>query len=160
MFERRIHWRNLLDLTDKPIENPFYLITIGSYRPAIDHIAFGIAGTGCLPQAAGGAVSLARIQQVSGELGRLTQAYRQNPGSQRVEAAAMPRLACTEKASYLLQGMVRAPLERFIEDQNAIDIPVIAGVSPAHYCLALILSLATAESIKSDSCRPRISVSS
>jgi hypothetical protein len=98
----------------------------------LDDFAFGVAGSGCLAEPAGCTIAFVRAQQVTGKLGRLTKANRQHSGSERIEAAAMPGLTRAKQSTHLLQGMIRADADRFIEDQDTVDITVIPGIAGRH----------------------------
>lgn len=65
------------------------------YRLALDHRAVGIAAVGADPQLGRGPVTLVRIQQELGELGRLAQTDRQHAGGQWVQGTGMAGLGRT-----------------------------------------------------------------
>ena len=69
-------------------------------------LAFRIAGAGRLAQTKTAVIALIRVKQVSGKLGRLTKAERQDAGRQRVQATRVAGLGRIEQTPGALQCAV------------------------------------------------------
>ena len=119
-LERRIHRRQLLLLT---VEAHQYRLDRRRrqrrYRAALDDRAFRVPGLGAFPQQHAEPVALAQRQHLTGHPGRLAEADRQHAGSQRIQAAGVPRLDAACEPAYALQRRVGGQSEGLVEQQDA-----------------------------------------
>src|SRR5579883_1556127 len=107
LLQRGIHRRNLRDAAGELRKlRANRLVVERRYFTLARDSTFGIICIRADPELAFCFVSLARAKQVTGNLGRLAEADRQQPGGERIEAAAVASLVRAEQSLRDLQRPV------------------------------------------------------
>src|SRR5690606_27183780 len=102
-FERGVHRRNLLDVAAKTRQQCLELLARDSDGLALEHFTLSIGSGSRHAQLHYRLIALVGVEQVLGELRRLTEAQRQHACRQRIQATGMPCLLRIEQPSDLLQ---------------------------------------------------------
>jgi hypothetical protein len=129
-LDRREHRRHLLDLTSETCQGRLDARLVEQPDLArLDNLAFGVAGGGRHSEPERRLVALVRVEEITGNLGRLTEADRQEAAGEPVQAPCVPGLACTVQALDALEHLVGAHLDRLVEKQDAVDGPSLVSAS-------------------------------
>ncbi len=133
LFNRRVHRRDLLDITAKTCQHSLNFRLIERRDLAgFDDLAFRIGAAGAHAQFTGTQIDLVGIQQEGREFGRFTQTDRQHATSQGIEVTGVSGLGRIEKAFDLLQRSVGGDPDRFVQQQYTVYTTTACFMSTRH----------------------------
>jgi len=112
----------LRDIAAKGLQDRLNFVTGQSrHRTLFQNLAFRIGGGGFLSQPHAGTVDLVGVQQMLGKLGGLSEADRQQAGSQRVKTAGMAGFFSLEQPTDFLQGLIGGHAFGLVEQENTVE---------------------------------------